>query len=127
MFSIKLTQTNWSKSILRDLQEKKENFHKFKSQRRKTSNHNTLIDISTKTAKPFEIFGSKLADHWDPLLFVFLSRSPQKRQKGSLLLLIYKTDISIIAIINKAHFKSVNIDCTVKPMKNQSPIEGELR
>ena len=34
MFSIKLTQTNWRKSILRDLQEKKETFHMLKSQQR---------------------------------------------------------------------------------------------
>ena len=80
MFSIKLTQTNWRKSILRDLQEKKRDLSYVKIST-KTSNHNTLIDIATKTAKPFEIFGSNLADRGDHVLSVFLSCSPQKRQK----------------------------------------------
>ena len=61
MFSIKLTQTNWRKCILRDLQEKKRDLSYVKIST-KTSNHNTLIDIATKTAKPFEIFESSLAD-----------------------------------------------------------------
>ena len=82
MFSIKLTQTNWRKSILRDLQEKKKDLS-FVKISTKTSNHNTLIDIATKSAKPFEIFGSNFTDRWDPVLFVFLSCSPQKRQKDS--------------------------------------------
>ena len=71
MFSIKLTQTIWRKSILRDLQEKKRDLSYVKIST-KTSNHNTLIDIATKTAKPFEIFETNLADRWDPVLFVFL-------------------------------------------------------
>ena len=58
MFSIKLTQTNWRKSILRDLQEKKRDLSYVKISI-KTSNHNTslllrrfVLRMADASAKP---------------------------------------------------------------------------
>ena len=105
MFSIKLTQTNWRKSILRDLQEKKETFHMLKSQQR----HQIITRSSTSQQKPQSLLKSlkvvwQIAETLSFLCFFMLSTKTTKR----FLIFIDIQKIPIITIINKAHFKTLN-------------------